>query len=89
MQEKHNVATEYKSCSEIKATAWELVRAESAADKAVHQEVGSFWCKGRYGNVPKQKPSNMIRGVLDNLNSLEVFTGLTNNDHKAKTINRL
>ncbi len=89
MREKHNVATEDKSRSEIKATGWELARAESAAAKAVRQEVDSFWHKERYGNVPKQKPPNVIRGVLENFNSLEVFTGLKNNDRKAKTIDRL
>jgi len=89
VQEKHNVATKDKSRAEIKATAWELARAESAAAKAVRHEVNSFWRKGRYGDVPKQKPPNVIRGVLENFNSLEVFTGMQNGDRKAKTIDRL
>ena len=48
-----------------------------------------FWRDGRYGNVPKQKPANVIHGVLENFNSLEVFTGPRNHDQKVKTVDQL
>ena len=53
----------------------ELTLREHRAVSRVHQEVQHLIQTGRYGYAPREKPDDTIRLMVENWNSLGVFTG--------------
>jgi hypothetical protein len=69
----------------IAITALELAQAEGSAFREVSEAIAKFLNDGKYGHAPQEKPSNSIRIVMENFNSLCVTSG----NKKITTLNNL
>ena len=71
--------------SQLAETAFQIAQHESAARKQITWQIDDFWRKTAYGKAPGSKPDNCIRVVMENFNSLGVFT----NGVKINALNKL
>jgi hypothetical protein len=69
----------------IAVTALQPAQAEGAAFRQVLCALSKFWNNVKYSYAPWEKPSNLIRLVMENFNSLCVTSG----NKKITTINNL
>jgi hypothetical protein len=69
----------------IEVTALQLAQAEGYAFREVSCALSNFWNDDKYGHAPQEKPSDSIRLVMENFNSLCVTSG----NKKITAINNL
>ena len=71
--------------SQLAETAFQIAQHESAARNQITCQIDDFWRQTAYGKAPGSKPDNCIRVVMENFNSLGVFT----NGVKINALNKL
>ncbi len=69
----------------IEVTALQLAQAEGSAFQEVSCALSKFWNGNKYSHAPREKPSDSIRLVMENFNSLCVTFG----NKKITAINNL
>jgi hypothetical protein len=65
--------------------AFQIAQHESNAKNQITQQVNDFWRKPAYGKATGTKPDNCVCVVMENFNSLGVFT----NGVKINALNKL
>jgi hypothetical protein len=65
--------------------AFQIAQQESSAKKQINWQVDDFWCKPAYGKAPGSKPDNFVCVMMENFNSLGIFT----NGVKINALNKL
>jgi len=71
--------------SQLAKTAFQIALDESVARNQITRQIDDFWRKTAYGKAPGSKPDSCIRIVMENFNSLGVFT----NEVKINALNKL
>jgi hypothetical protein len=85
IQRKNQTALLRKNNSHLAETAFQIAQHESGARNQITRQIDDFWRKTAYGKAPGSKPDNCIRVVMENFNSLGVFT----NGVKINALNKL
>jgi len=85
IQRKNQTALLQKNNSHLAETAFQIAQHESGARNQITRQIDDFWCKTAYGKAPGAKPDNCVRVVVENFNSLGVFT----NGVKINALNKL
>jgi hypothetical protein len=84
-----NLKMRHTSCRQhdptIEVTALQLAPVEGSAFREVSCALSKFWNDDKYGHAPREKPSNSIRLVMENFNSLCI----TSRNKKITAINNL
>jgi hypothetical protein len=55
-------------------TAFQIAQHKSGARNQITGQIDDFWHKTAYGKAPGVKPDNCVCVVMENFNSLGVFT---------------
>ncbi len=71
--------------SQLTATAYQITQHEQSATSQIRKQVEEFWHKPAYGKAPREKPSDCVRVIMENFNSLGVFTNST----KINALNKI
>ena len=85
IQKKNRTALLCNNNSLLTKTAYQIAQHESSANNQITRQVNDFWRKPAYGKAPGSKPDNCVRIVMENFNSLGVFT----NGVKINALNKL
>ena len=85
IQKKNRTALLRKNNSLLAESAYQLAQHESSASNQIARQVDDFWRKPAYGKAPGSKPDNCVRIVMENFNSLGIFT----NGVKINALNKL
>jgi hypothetical protein len=70
---------------QLTATAYQIAQHEQSATSQIRKQVEEFWHKPAYGKAPRKKPSDCVRVIMENFNSLGVFT----NGTKINALNKI
>jgi hypothetical protein len=65
--------------------AYQISQHERAAQNQISQQIGDFMRTQVYGQAPQEKPDNCIWVIMENFNSLGIFTKGT----KINSLNKL
>ena len=71
--------------SQLAETTFQIAQHESVARNQITRQIDDFWHKTAYGKAPGSTPDNCVRVVMENFNSLGVFT----NGVKINALNKL
>ena len=85
IQKKNRTALLRNNNSLLAGTAYQIAQHESSASNQITRQVDDFWRKPAYGKAPGSKPDNCVQIVMENFNSLGVFT----NGVKINALNKL
>ena len=85
IQRKNRTALLRKNNSHLAETAFQIAQHESGARNQITRQIDDFWRKTAYGKAPGTKPDNCVRVVMENFNSLGIFT----NGVKVNALNKL
>jgi hypothetical protein len=85
IQKKNRTALLHNNNSLLTKTAYQIAQHESIANNQITRQVNDFWHKPAYGKAPGSKPDNCVQIVMENFNSLGVFT----NGVKINALNKL
>ena len=85
IQKRNQTAILQKNNSHLAATAFQIAQHESDARNQITRQIDDFWRRAAYGKAPGAKPDNCVRVVMENFNSLGVFT----NGVKINALNKL
>ena len=85
VQKRNRTAILQKNNSHLAATAFQIAQHESGARNQITRQIDDFWRGTAYGKAPGIKPDNCVRVVMENFNSLGVFT----NGVKINALNKL
>ena len=66
-------------------TAYQIAQHEHSATSQIREQVDKFWRKPAYGKAPRTKPDDCVRIIMENFNSLGIFTNST----KINALNKL
>ncbi len=64
--------------SKLAASAFQISQHKQAAQNQISQQIGDFMHKQPYGQAPQENPDNCIWVIMENFNSLGIFTKGTN-----------
>jgi hypothetical protein len=86
-------AIQKKSCSaqlcqnhsQLAASAYQISLHKQHAQNQVSRQIEDFFRKPAYGKAPREKPDNCICVMMENFNSLGIFTKGT----KINSLNKL
>ena len=85
IQRKNQTALLRKNNVHLTETAFQIAQHESGARNQVTRQIDDFWRKTAYGKAPGVKPDNCVCVIMENFNSLGVFT----NRVKINVLNKL
>ena len=85
IQKRNRTAILQKNNSHLAATAFQIAQHESDARNQITRQLDDFWRRTAYGKALGAKPDNCVRVVMENFNSLGVFT----NGVKINALNKL
>jgi hypothetical protein len=71
--------------SQLIASAYQISIHEQSAQNQISQQLGDFTRTPVYGQAPRVKPDDCIRLIMENFNSLGIFTKGT----KINSVNKL
>ncbi len=71
--------------SNLTASAYQIAQHEQSAQFQISQKIWDFLRMQDYGRAPSTKPDNCVQVIMENFNSLEVFTKGT----KINSLNKL
>ena len=85
IQRKNRTALLQKNNSHLAGMVFQIAQHESGARNQITRQIDDFWRKTAYGKAPGSKPDNCVCVVMENFNSLGVFT----NGVKINALNKL
>jgi hypothetical protein len=74
IQKKSQTALLRNNNSHLAETAFQIAQHESSVKNQITRQVNDFWRKPAYGKAPGTKPDNCVYVLMENFNSLGVFT---------------
>jgi hypothetical protein len=85
IQEKNRTTLMRVNKYQLAETAFQIAQHESVARNQITRQIDDFWHKTAYGKAPGSKPDSCVPIVMENFNSLGVFT----NEVKIIALNKL
>jgi hypothetical protein len=70
---------------QLTARAYQIAQHEQSVTGQISKQVEEFWHKPAYGKKPREKPSDCMHVIIENFNSLGVFT----NGTKINALNKI
>jgi hypothetical protein len=73
------------NCLQLAALAYQIAQHKQSATSQIRKQVEEFWHKPAYGKAPRAKPDDCVQVIMENFNSLGVFT----NGTKINALNKI
>jgi hypothetical protein len=85
IQKESRTAQSQNNRSQLVKSAYQIALHEQSAQNQISQQIKEFLRKPAYGKAPREKPNNCIQMIMENFNSLGIFTKGT----KINSLNKL
>ncbi len=89
VQKTHRKATTKSGATALQMSALDLMRAQDGAEATIAEQLRDATDKENYGYIPASKPPDTVRVMMENFNSLGVFTSGKRRRRKIRRIRKL